>query len=566
MNVQPTLDRVDGIFDRYLRVGSPGCALAVMLDGQIAYRQGYGLANLENGIPILPATVFNIGSMAKQFTAFAIALLEAEGKLAFDDDCRKHLPELPDFGSKITVRHLIHHTSGLRGSFPELLALAGWRDTDTTTSEDVYRLLKAQRELNFDPGEEFLYVNSNYLLLALIVEQVSGQPFATFCHDRIFSPLEMTKTIVNDSIFKVIPNRASGYYDDERGSWLCAPLTDSVVGPTNVYSCVEDLAKWDENFYSAQVGGREVIEQLQQPGRLSDGSELDYAFGLMVGPTHQHRGWQMVEHGGGQGGYGSWMVRFPELHLSVVVLFNHFLWDMQDFALKVADQFLGERDSSDVDSSDTTAHTQPSAADELEDEQLKARVGFYFDNKRAAMREVTQAGGRLRFQGLNLVPLTENLFAFEVEPKTRVEFIPAAGEAEAAVKTITDSGEYLYRRVHRKSADAAELDQYAGRYYSPELDVYWRLEVGDGCLIAKRHKYVDSTLTALFDDAFNDDWEPIMGYPTSYLIIFERDDRNAIIGLRVSGTRVRHLRLVKLAGSEPPTSDERPLRFSETTD
>lgn len=556
MNVRPTLDRVDGIFDRYLKEGSPGCALAVMQDGRIVYRQGYGLANLEHKIPIRPSTVFNIGSMAKQFTAFAIALLEADGKLALDDDCRRHLPELHDFGSKITVRHLIHHTSGLRGSFPELLALAGWRDTDTTTSEDVYRLLKAQRELNFEPGEEFLYVNSNYVLLAYIVEQASGQRFASFCQERIFGPLGMTQTYVNDSIVKVIPARAMGYYEDEQAGWLNAPLTDSVVGPTNIYSSVEDLAKWDENFCSGQVGGREVIERMEQPGHLNDGSELDYAFGLTVGPAHQHRGWKVVEHGGGQGGYGSWMVRFPEHHLSVVVLFNHFLWDMQDLALKVADQFLEQRDSADAHSSDMSPHSQPSSSIELDDRQLEARVGFYFDARRAALREVTQAEGRLRFQGLDLVPLRENLFAFEVEPKTRVEFIPVERGAEATVKTITDSGEYTYRRVHRKSPRAGELDQYAGHYYSPELDVYWRLEVGQGCLIARRHKYVDSTLTPLFDDAFNDDWEPIMGYPTSYLVIFERDAQNAIIRLRVSGTRVRHLRFVKLPASQSPTFDE----------
>ena len=152
MNVQPTSPQVNSLFERYTRPGSPGCALAVMQDGEIVYKQGYGLANVELGVPNLPSTVFNIGSMAKQFTAFAIALLAEEGKLSLDDDLRAHLPEMHDFGQAITLRHLIHHTSGLRGSFPELLALAEWRDTDATTTEDVFRLLKAQRELNFRPA------------------------------------------------------------------------------------------------------------------------------------------------------------------------------------------------------------------------------------------------------------------------------------------------------------------------------------------------------------------------------------------------------------------------------
>ncbi len=547
MNVQPTNDKIDTIFERYTRPGSPGCALAVIKDGEIVYQQGYGLANLEHNVPLLPSTVFNIGSMAKQFTAFAIALLENEAKLSYDDDFRKYLPGMHDFGPTITIRHLIHHTSGLRGSFPELLALAEWRDTDATTTGDVYGLLKAQRELNFNPGEEFLYVNSNYVLLALICERVSGQSLATFCQERIFGPLGMTRSVINDSFVKVIPARALGYYDDGQGNWLNAPLTDSVIGPTNVYTTVQDLARWDENFYSAEIGGRAVIKRIEQPGRLNDGTELDYAFGLMVGPTHQHRGWQVVEHGGGQGGYGSWMVRFPDLHLSVVVLFNHFLWEMQEYALKVADLFLEEKAAPRMEMEQQAVPVETAAPVELSAEQLEKRSGAYFNARRAALREVTCVEAKLQFQGLDLVPLSENLFFFELEPQTRVEFIPAPDDAVAGMKTITSSGEYGYDRVETVTPTPGELAQYAGRYYSPELDVYWTIEADDDYLIGKRRKYVDSKLTPLFRDAFSDDWQPLMGYPTTYLLVFERDEQDSITGLRVSGTCVRNLRFTRQA-------------------
>jgi CubicO group peptidase (beta-lactamase class C family) len=319
MNVKPTNDQVDPIFERYNKPGSPGCALAVMKNGQMVYSQGYGLADLERQAPILPSTVFNIGSMAKQFTAFAILLLEDEGKLSLDDDIRRHLPEMHDFGQTITLRHLVHHTSGLRGSFPELLGLAEYWEADLTTTGDVFRLLKAQRELNYQPGDEYLYVNSNYVLLALICERASGQSLAEFTQERIFDPLGMARSTINDSPYKLIPGRACHYYDDGEGNWLNAVLADSVLGPTNVYTTVEDLAAWDENFYSGKVGGPGLVERMHQPGRLNDGTELDYAFGLEVGPNHRHRGQQMVEHGGNQGGYCAWLVRFPELHLSVVV-------------------------------------------------------------------------------------------------------------------------------------------------------------------------------------------------------------------------------------------------------
>jgi CubicO group peptidase (beta-lactamase class C family) len=554
---EPKQVQVDQIFERYDRPGSPGCAVAVSRDGQIVYKQGYGLADIELGVPNTPSTVYNIGSMAKQFTAFAIALLESQRKLSLDDDIRQHLPEMPDLGEKVTLRHLIHHSSGLRGSFPELLALAEWRDCDATTTDDVYNLLKAQRALNFRPGEEHLYVNSNYVLLVKICERVSGQSFAEFCASRIFGPVGMSATVVNDSYFKLIPGRASGYYEDEE-TWFNAPLTDSVVGPSNIYSTVEDLARWDENYYTGEVGGQAVIEIVHQPGRLNDGSELDYAFGLMVGPTHLHRGWQMVEHGGSQGGYSSWMVRFPELHLSVAVLFNHFLWNMREFAIQVADLFLEDHPST-VPAEEPTppaeaAPTAEAATEalasvpiELGAQYLVAMAGTYFNAQRAALRHITYNEARLQFQGLDLLPLSETRFCFEVEPETHVEFSLAAGGSVTGMKTITSSGEYGYDRVETVAPTAAQLAQYAGRYYSPELDVYWTLVAGDDHLVAKRRKYVDSKLSPVFVDAFSDDWQPIMGYPTTYLVVFERGEQGAVIGLRVSGTRVRHLEFVRVA-------------------
>jgi CubicO group peptidase (beta-lactamase class C family) len=545
MNVQPTDERIDSLFARYTEPGSPGCALAVMKDGQIIYKQGYGLCNLEHNVPILPSTVFNVGSTAKQFTAFAIALLEAEGKLSMDEDIRTHLPEMHDFGEVITIRHLVHHSSGLRGTFPELLALAEWRDSDVTTTKDVYWLLKAQRELNSRPGDEYLYVNSNYILLALICEKVSGQPFAAFCQERFFGPLGMSRSFINDSPVKMIPGRASGYYDDGQGAWLNAVLTDCVVGPTNVYTTVEDLARWDGNFYTGKVGGAAVIERMHQPGRLNDGTESDYAFGLMVGPAHQHRGWQVVEHGGGQGGYGSWMMRFPELHLSVVVLFNHFLWESRDHAVKVADLFLEDRPAPPAAVEEPPALKEAATPVELSAEQLQAKAGTYFSPSRASLREVAFTEGRLQFQGLDLVPVEENRFFFAVEPESFVEFVPATEDSPAGMRTIVSSGVYGYDRVEKVSLTPAGLAQYEGRYYSPELDIYWTLVVEDEQLVARRRKYVDSQLTPLFRDAFSDDWGPLMDYPTTYLIVFERDANRAITGLRVSGTRVRNLEFVR---------------------
>jgi CubicO group peptidase (beta-lactamase class C family) len=272
--------QVDQLFGQFSQPGSPGCALGVMRDGEIVYKKGYGLANLEYDIPITPSTIFHIASMSKQFTGLAVAMLASAGQLSLDDDIRKHLPEVPDFGATISIRHLVYHTSGLRSDLM-LLIPAGWRLEDVITNADVMELVKMQRALNFRPGEKFSYGGVGYLLLAILVERVSGQSFAEFCQDQIFEPLGMVHTHVHDDYLKVVKNRAYAYYATGDGHYKNAVLTCALTGGTGVYTTIEDLALWDENFYTAQVGGLSAIEQMHQWGVLNDGEEIDYAFGLI---------------------------------------------------------------------------------------------------------------------------------------------------------------------------------------------------------------------------------------------------------------------------------------------
>ncbi len=538
-----TQNEIEQIFAHYTQPGSPGCALAVVKSGEIIFQGAYGLANLEIEAPLTPKSVFNIGSMSKQFTAFAVALLAAGDELSFDDDLRRHLPEMHDFGKTITLRHLIHHTSGIRDSFPALLALAEWRDTDATTTQDVFKLLTSQRGLNFTPGAEFEYANSNYVLLAKICEQVSGQSFAEFCREHIFEPLGMRDARVNASYYDLIPGRAVGYYDNGQDGWINAPLTDAVVGPTNIYTTVLDLVKWDHNFYTGAVGREAVCAQMHQPGQLSNGKKLDYAFGLEVGPAHQHRGWQMVEHGGSQGGYASWMIRFPEAELSVVLLCNHFMWEARDYALRVADLFLDAHPTQKTEAADPTFTGDPV---KLSATQLAGHVGSYFDPEHVALRSITLAEGKLQFEGLDLIPLGENHFCFEVEPQTQVVFTPSKDGQAAEMKTVTSSGAYLYRRVDAVSPTPNDLVAYDGRYYSPELDLYWTVALDGDHLTVQRRKYNDSQLSPLFEDTFRDDWTPLMGYPTSYVLQFKRNNAGEITGLSVSGNGVRQLRFERV--------------------
>jgi CubicO group peptidase (beta-lactamase class C family) len=271
-NMAPSIiEQVDRLFEKWDKPNTPGAVLAILKDGKIVYSRGYGMANLEESVPNAPSTVFHLGSVSKQFTAFAIHLLVNDGKLSLDDDVRKYLPEAPDYGKSITIRQLLHHTSGLRDQW-NLLALAGWRLSDVITDGDVRRLLTQQKELNFPPGEEMLYSNSGYSVLAEIVRRVSGMPLKQFAKERIFEPLDMSDTKYQAHYGDIVKNRAYSYVPTLDGSYRYDALSYSTYGPSSLFSTVGDLARWDENFYTAKVGGTAVLEALQEKGKLNNGA------------------------------------------------------------------------------------------------------------------------------------------------------------------------------------------------------------------------------------------------------------------------------------------------------
>ena len=266
-----------------------------MKDGRIIYKHGYGMADLDHNVTITPSTVFHVASMSKQFTAASIVLLAQEGKLSLDDDVRKYIPELPDFGSLITIGNLIHHTSGLRDQW-DLLELAGWRySLDLITDEDVMSVVARQKELNFKPGEKYVYCNTGYTLLATIVKRVSGMSFREFTTQNIFEPLGMMNTHFRDDHAEIVKNNAYGYEPEKTGTFRLSNTNFDTVGATSLHTTVEDLALWDENFYHPRVGGASFLEQMLQRGKLNNGENQDYAFGLVVG---KYKGLATVDHAG----------------------------------------------------------------------------------------------------------------------------------------------------------------------------------------------------------------------------------------------------------------------------
>jgi len=338
--------RIDALFAAWDRPDTPGAVVAVVQHGEIVYARGYGMANLEHAAPLTPSTVFLAASVSKQFTAFAIALLADQGKLSLDDDVRRYVPELPAYEHPITIRHLIHHTSGLRDEF-ELLALAGYRMDDVITKETILRLAFRQQALNFKPGDEYLYANTGYTLLAEIVERVTGQSFRSWTTAHLFEPLGMNDSHFRDDYQAVLKNRAQGYYQDGdrqdgdrqdgEPTYKNQVVNYANVGASGLYTTAEDLARWVQNFEDGRVGGRAVLKQVHEQGRLNNGDTLSYAFGLGIG---QYKGHARVSHSGSHRGFRTYVARFPDDDLAVIVLSNLDSFQPTGLALQVADLYL----------------------------------------------------------------------------------------------------------------------------------------------------------------------------------------------------------------------------------
>jgi CubicO group peptidase (beta-lactamase class C family) len=308
---------IDSVFAAYASPTSPGCAVGVTRNGSLLLAKGYGMSDVAAHVAITPDTRFNIASLSKQFTAMSVVLLAQDGRLSLDDSVRRWIPELPSFGKTITIRELLNHTSGLR-DYMTLLAVSGWSDDSELTEQQVLDLLHRQRSLNFDPGDEFLYSNTGYVLLSLVVRRASGESLRDFAAARIFAPLGMTETEFRDDHNIHIENRAVGYESAGDAMRPSEPRTD-VVGDGGVYSTVSDLAKWDANFVSGRVGGAQAIAMLEQPGKLNNGQTIPYGLALAIGRV---AGMRTVGHSGSYGGYRATMLRFPDAGLGVITLCN----------------------------------------------------------------------------------------------------------------------------------------------------------------------------------------------------------------------------------------------------
>lgn len=328
--------RVDKVFARWNTTTTPGCAVGVGMKGRSVLERAYGMADLEHGIANKADTIFEAGSVSKQFTAAAILLLAKDGKLSLDDPARKYLPELPDYGAPLTIRHMLQHTSGLR-DWGEVAGLAGWpRGARAHTHAHVLDIVSRQRAVNFTPGAQWSYSNTGYNLAAVVVSRVSGQSFADFSRDRIFAPLGMTRTSWRDDYTRIVKDRAIAY-SDRAGAFSTNMPFENVHGNGGLLTTVGDLLRWNENAVAPKIGDAALVREQHQPGRLNDGKAHDYAMGLTIGT---YRGVAEVSHSGSTAGYRAHLLRYPDQHVSVAVLCNVTSGAATQYARAVADLYV----------------------------------------------------------------------------------------------------------------------------------------------------------------------------------------------------------------------------------
>ena len=530
---EPLEARIDSLFSRYARSDAPGCAVAVVKAGKILYARGYGMADVAQSIPLTPQTPMIVASTSKQFTALAVLLLVNDGKLRLDDDIRRYVPEVPEFGHTITIRMLLNHTSGLR-ELGNLFYFSGWRITDEQYKSDVLDMIKRQRALNHVPGAEFSYNSSGYTFLALVIERVSGVSFRQFVTDRIFRPLGMTHSDVQEDIDQVIPQRATGYWGHDPTKLRTARPSNSFAGPNGVVTSVEDLARWDANFYQRTVGTEAMLDQMSTPGRLSDGTEFGYGMGLFIG---SHRGRKMISHAGSDYGYKADFIRFPAEQLTVTVLCNAFDIAPTPLALQVADLYLPRAEEAPAPPS----LTPPGSG---APENAAALAGLYWNEKTMQGNRFFYEHGKLILDGgegkFELRSLGNNAYRIMEAPRRFVFTFFTRPDGSRAVRVdVEGSPVQELSRVSETKPSVAALRALAGSYYSPELDVTWTFVVRDGALVLERHRSKPTPLSPVFGNTFQAE---------GFALAFRRDSRIGQLLLEITTERVRRLQFTRLTG------------------
>lgn len=515
---------INRLFAEYNQ-GTPGVAALVVQNGKVIFKKGYGSANLEHDIPVAPNTVFDIASVSKQFTGFAISTLIQEGKISPDDDIRKYLPEIPQFGKTITIRHLIHHTSGLR-DWPATLHAAGWRWDEAFRFEDILRMIKQQRELDFEPGTQYSYSNTGYNVLAALVAKVSGKTFAGWIKEYVFTPLQMNASLVQDDYSKVIPRLATSYYQDGKEYHKSIDAL-TALGSSSIFTTVEDLAKW-VNYFQQQLDQKNpVFLRMIETDSLDNKQPVSYAYGLEV---NKSGGVTNISHDGGWAGFRTIISSYPDQKIAIILLGNTGSFNVNASANAIAKLLL----------KDKLAPSQAPAREDLSKlptikgnpELLNKYTGSY------QLGEGWYVTFTLEDNRMMVQANGEYKFPTDIKSDS-VLWVPAYGSSVTFRDIKDKAGALKYRNIIAKrvipiTIDSSQLTQYAGTYYSEELETAYKLSIKNGKLTAHHMRLGDF------------DFEPDMSVADKFssyngTINFLKTNPNNITGFRLSNGRIKNI-------------------------
>jgi len=529
---------IDSLFIGWDKPNVPGCAIGIVENGKLIYSKGYGIADLEHDIKITPSSVFYIGSVSKQFVTFSILLLEEQGKLDLDDKIQKYLPDFPEYDAPLTIGHFIHHTSGVR-DYLTLMYLKGRNYLDNADVDEVYELIKRQKELNFSPGEKYLYSNSCYFMLAMIVEKAAGQSLKEFANGSIFQPLGMKNTLFYDDNTDLIKNRVFSYNkkQDEEGFNNLIMRFD-LVGSGGVYSSIEDLFLWDQNFYNNKLGkgGQNIINKMHEEGLLNNGESSGYAFALNNGT---YKGLKTVSHGGSLAGYRAQLMRFPDEKFSVIILANRGdanptrkSFQISDILLK--DKFVVESQKKEIktDKSNTANALEEFTVNQLTGNyEIQAGLVLELSIKNDSLH-VLQTWNKSSY---NIANTTGNTYEIPNDNSVQFVFSELKDDFTQILTVFQNGNETICKRKEELDLSSLNVEDYTGIYYSEELDATYLLFLEDEKLKVQIANYDSQELTRYDIDTFTSDGD---------LVRFNRSN-GVIKGFELDAGRVTNLKFEK---------------------
>ncbi len=522
------LEAIDSLFLEWNRPNHPGGTVGIAVHGIPVFAKEYGLASLEYVVPNTYGTRFNIASVSKQFTAMGIVKLHLEGKLSIDDDIREYLPEMPDFGHKISFRHMLHHTSGLR-SLHALLSLAGWREDDMKNNDDLLRFMTKQQDLNFEPGSEYMYCNTGYILSAIIIEKITGESFADWMSKEIFKPLGLYDTYVEDKYNRVAHNYATSYDGSYDRGFVKEIEYWAYTGSGNIHSTSADLLKWMRYYYDSPVGWEEAFSMMLTLDPFNDGKPNNYAFGVNV---DKYKDEEKISHSGSIGGFRSYACTFPERETEIVILTNFSSSGVSGKINNIADILFDKEKEEEPE----VNYEQNDVDDKIIDKYIGA---YKSEDLPDRLFEIFRKGDTLFCKstgGRDTRLFTANdSILFNNSSGLKISLIDTVPEKIVIWSNDTKN---TWVKTEKYIPDEKELEEIAGKYWSPELETQYRFYLKDGELYGSQTRHGEFSVECIGKDVYVSN----SSFINKISIV---RDRKKVTGMKVTNSRVRDLWLEK---------------------